>query len=337
MGVYHLMGLGLSPGAITGPLSYLGHRYQRWNVDDQAFFARSGEVKQRQSGEKVGDVQALILFTTREVLTSRDEATGQEMLSHEYVENAPGRTATGPKRPSTPMKTALRELLGKIWPAISGGRTDGSIFWCEVDRRDIKSSFERIAQVIVALSDTGQQGKEKWVNLTGGTNIINLALELAANLSGEVARVYYVQAANQEAEKCVYHTAENGYWVELPVMPLALSRVSQAILEVVAQFEPLLLSEIYSRLKSHPDYGVLVYNVEREEDLLTSYVSPMWTQGLLVNDGEKTGPYKIGPQWGVVQPYQTVLEKARMQKLTIEQLAAQESWIEYEALTLKGQ
>lgn len=32
MGTYHLMGLGRSPGAVIGPLTYLAHRYQRWNV-----------------------------------------------------------------------------------------------------------------------------------------------------------------------------------------------------------------------------------------------------------------------------------------------------------------
>ncbi len=41
MGVYHLMGLGRSLGTVIGPLTYLAHRYQRWNADDRCFFARS--------------------------------------------------------------------------------------------------------------------------------------------------------------------------------------------------------------------------------------------------------------------------------------------------------
>jgi hypothetical protein len=59
MGVYHLMGLGRSPGTVIGPLTYLAHRYERWNAHDQRFFARSGEVRQRQAGEKVGAVSQL--------------------------------------------------------------------------------------------------------------------------------------------------------------------------------------------------------------------------------------------------------------------------------------
>ena len=200
MGVYHLMGLGRSPGAITGPISYLAHRYQRWNEEDRAFFARSGEVRQREAGEKVGDVQALVLFTTREVLNG-------EVLAYEFVENPPGRIATGPKQPRQPMKEVLRQLLRREWPAISGGRPFGTIFWCEVDRRDIRTTYERVIRVVAALSGVGGQGHEMWGNLTGGNNVINFALELAATLSGAVARLYYVQAANPDAEKCVrfYH------------------------------------------------------------------------------------------------------------------------------------
>jgi HTH-type transcriptional regulator/antitoxin HipB len=61
MGVYHLMGLGRSAGAITAPLSYLAHRFTRWNHYDQNFFARSGEAVQREQSQKVGDIQSIVL------------------------------------------------------------------------------------------------------------------------------------------------------------------------------------------------------------------------------------------------------------------------------------
>jgi hypothetical protein len=91
MGVYHLMGLGRSAGTVIGPLTYLAHRYNRWNADDQRFFARSGEVRQRQAGQKVGDVQALVLFTTPEVLSG-------QVAAFDYVDNPPGKIATGPQK-----------------------------------------------------------------------------------------------------------------------------------------------------------------------------------------------------------------------------------------------
>ncbi len=140
MATYHLIALGLSPGAVTGPITYLAHRYQRWSADDQRFFARSGEARQREAGEKVGDIQALVLFTTKEVL-------GGEIPAFNFVDNPPGRIAKGPVRERKPMKEVLRGLLRREWPAISGGRPQGAVFWCEVDRRDIRTTYERIIQV----------------------------------------------------------------------------------------------------------------------------------------------------------------------------------------------
>ncbi len=319
MGVYHLMGLGLSPGAVTGPLTYLAHRYQRWNADDQRFFARSGEVRQRQAGDKVGDVQALVLFTTREVLNG-------EVPALEYVYNSPGRVTAGPLQGRKPMKDVLRKLLRCEWPAISGGRSYGTIFWCEVDRRDIRTTYERVIRVVMALAGVGGQGKEMWVNLTGGNNVINLALELAATLSGEVARLYYVQAENQAAEKCVRFTAEDGYWVELPVMPLALGRLSQAIIDLLTQYGPLTLEDLYSTLRN--DYWDLSRGVTSEEVLRDAYLSPLWKQGLIA---EANGGYIVGPQWELIRPYQQLLQEAKNEGLTIKNLT-EGPWLKEEVI-----
>ncbi len=324
MGVYHLMGLGRSPGTVIGPLTYLAHRYTRWNADDQRFFARSGEARQRQAGEKVGDVQAIVLFTTREVLDGK-------VLAFDYVDNPPGRIAKGPEVKGGPMKEVLHALLRREWPAISGGRREGTLFWCEVDRRDIRSTYERVVRVVAALAGVGGQGKEMWANLTGGNNVINAALELAAMLSGNVARLYYVQAENQDAEKCVRYTAEDGYWVDLPVMPLAISRVTRATLDLLDPPKPISAKELYGRLLEHPEHWNLIRGVAFKtfEEV---YLKPMWKQGLIAESG---GGYIVGPQWELVRPYQEVLEKARQDERTIEKLAQDESsWLEREDLSI---
>ena len=323
MGVYHLMGLGRSPGTVTGPLSYLTHRYQRWNADDEQFFAHSGERNHRARGEKVGDVQALVLYTTREVLTG-------EMLAYGYTDNPPGRITQEPQQEGGPMRDVPRRLLKREWPGIAGGRTDGSVFWCEIDRRDIRNVYDRVVQVMTALAEVGGQGKEMWINLTGGNNVINFALELTANLSGEVARLYYVQAENQAAERCVRFTAQNGYWVELPVMPLALGRLTLAILEMLAQ-EPMSAAELYSWTCNR--YWDLMRGLDSRAVLVEEYLKPMWKQGLI---SETEEGYITGPQWELIRPYQERLEEARRMPLTIEQLARQESWIERETIHLEG-
>lgn len=323
MGVYHLMGLGCSPGTVTGPLSYLARRYQRWNEDDAQFFARSGEREHRRRGEKVGDVQALVLFTTREVLTS-------ELPAYGYTDNPAGRITTEPQKEGGPMKDVLRRLLQREWPAIAKGRTKGSLFWCEIDRRDIRNVYDRVVQVVTALAGVGGQGHEMWINLTGGNNVTNLALELAANLSGAVARLYYVQAENRDAERCVRFTAKNGYWVELPVMPLALGRLTLAILEMLSQ-EPMDASTIFSR--SCSQYYDLMRGVDSEETLMEEYLTPMWKQGLIA---ETEGGYAIGPQWLLIRPYQERLEEARQASVTIEKLARKEPWMEREEIDLEA-
>lgn len=323
MGVYHLMGLGRSVGVVTGPLTYLAHRYQRWNADDRHFFARSGEMTQRQHGEKVGDVQGLVLFTSREVLEGKTHAFG-------FVDNPPGRVAKGPGQKGGPIKDVLCKLLRCEWPAISGGRRAGTIFWCEVDRRDIHRTYERVAQVVAALAGVGGQGKEVWANLTGGNNVINIALELTAMLSGDVARLYYVQAENPDAEKCVRYTAENGYWVELPVMPLTLGSLSQIIIQLLAEKGPMELGYLYSILRN--DYWDLTRGVESEGILRDQYLAPLWRQGLVA---ETANGYIVGSQWELIRPYQESLQLARQAGLSIERLAQQEAWITRYEVVLK--
>lgn len=321
MGVYHLMGLGLSPGTVIGPLTYLAHRYQRWNNDDQRFFARSGEARQRASNAKVGDVQAIVLFTTSEVLQGKTPADP-------FVDNRPGYTDVGPEQPSQPMKDALRGLLSREWPAISSGRKEGAIFWCEVDRRDIRTTYERVIHVVAALAGVGGQGKEMWANLTGGNNVINVALQLAAVLSGDIARLYYVQAENQDAKKCVRFTSEDGYWVDLPVMPLALGRVSRAILDLIEQKRSLSDLDLYSHLLQHETYWNLIQGISLEV-FRDSYLTPLWKQGLITEEDSK---YVVGPQWEFIRPYEDLLRRARDADLTIESLAQNKSWLEKEEL-----
>jgi hypothetical protein len=324
MGVYHLMGLGRSPGAVIGPLSYLAHRYQRWTAEDQCFFSRSGETALRQQGAKVGDAQSLVFFTTKEVIRGM-------VHTYDYILNPPGRICEGPKETGRPMKEALRNLLKKDWPKVAGGRQSGTVFWCEVDRRDTRSTYARIAQVVAALAGVGGEGKEMWVNLTGGNNVINFALQLVATLSGAVARLYYVQADNPTAEKCVRFTAENGYWVDLPVMPLALSPITLAVLELLSETGPLSSSDLFGRLCQHQSHWNLCQGVSPEA-FREMYLTTIWKQGLIEETPEGN---VIGRQWELIQPYEEDLKHAREVGLTIEELVRQVDWIEREEIPLQ--
>jgi hypothetical protein len=331
MGVYHLMGLGLSPGAITGPISYLAELYNNWEDEGRYFFSGSGEEEQRKKGEKVGDIQAIVLFATKEVIDGQDK----KFYADKYVKNRLGQIDTKEEK-SKPMREVLEFLLQEEWLKISGGRNNGYVFWCEVDRRNFEETFKRIAQVVASLAKgTGQQGKEIWMNLTGGNNVINFALELAANLSGEIGRLYYVQAANENAEKCVRYTNKESYWVELPAIPLAMSDLTRAVLDILSKQEYLGSHEIHSRLCSDNDYCYLCQNISAQ-DFKEKYLKSLWKQGLISVVNEKCS---VGSQWKLIQQYEQimkeVLDKADRERLTIEKLVEQEDWITRQEITLK--
>jgi hypothetical protein len=170
-----------------------------------------------------------------------------------------------------------------------------------------------------------------WVNLTGGNNVINFALQLVATLSGAVARLYYVQAENPTAEKCVRFTAENGYWVDLPVMPLALSRITLAVLELLSETGPLSSSDLFGRLCQHQSHWHLCQGVSPEA-FREMYLTTIWKQGLIEETPEGN---VIGRQWELIQPYEEDLQHAREAKLTIEGLVRQMDWIEREEIPLQ--
>jgi hypothetical protein len=330
MGVYHLMGLGLSPGAVTGPISYLAHCYQRGNSEDLEFFARSGEADQKP--EEKGDIQGIVIFTTKEVLEGSD--TQDDLY---YVENRSGTIAKKPKTPlRMPMQSQLKDLLKEDWSKIRGKnhkREKGDIFWCEVDLRNTELTYDRIIKVVAALDNPGKRGKEVWSNLTGGNNVINFALQLAATLSSAIARLYYVQAINEDAEKCVRFTAKNGYWVELPVIPLVLSPLIEEVIKIVGN-EPLNYSDIYSRLKQSSSQWELLGQVPDAEEFNQRYLLPMWKPGIIQTVRQDV--YTVGSQWKLIQKYKEKFEAAKTTGLNIDDLArdATEQWINKEEINL---
>lgn len=335
MGVYHLMGLGLSPGAVTGPISYLAHRYQRGNPEDLKFFDRSGEAGQ--APEEKGDIQGIVIFTTKEVLEGSD--TQDDLY---YVENRSGTVAKRPHTPlNLPMQPQLKDLLKKDWSNIRGKqhkREKGDIFWCEVDLRNTELTYDRIIKVVAALDNPGRRGKEVWSNLTGGNNVINFALQLASTLSSTIGRLYYVQAINEDAEKCVRFTSsldrdKDDYWVDLPVIPLVLSPLIEEVIKIVGN-EPLHYRDIYSRLMQSSSQWELLGQVPDAEEFNQRYLLPMWKPGIIKTVDKDV--YTVGSQWELIQKYKEKCEKAKKTGLNIDDLAkdAKEEWINKEEINL---
>ncbi len=323
MGVFHFVGLGRSPGAVTVALSYLASRYQRWDESDRAFFATSGEVGQT---AKPGDVQALVLFTTPEV---RQGA----VLAQPYIDNQAGFSRGKEVPEGQPMREALTGVLRSDLPQLSGGRPAVAVYWCDYDRSRPTQTFERVARALLAAKPSGKLGKEVWVNLTGGTNVLNSAFDLAASLTGVPARMYYVLADNI---RCVRHTlpgdklgvaGSDRLWVELPIVNAALSPQHLMILLELPNKPPgYLISDLYSRLKG---YGEPFEHVESPEQLNLQYLVQLRSQRLATLD-EAQGRVCVGPQWEVLARYYESIPApvgtSDPEDVTLDELAGREDW-----------
>ncbi|HXH13091.1 MAG TPA: hypothetical protein VNP04_25380 [Alphaproteobacteria bacterium] len=328
MGVYHFMGLGRSVGAVTAAVSYLAARYQRYDVNDEEFFALSGEVSQ--SGKR-GDMQALIVFTTPEVREGKPNG-----LCYEYIANPLGQRH-GPTKKDEPMAIALRALLRPDLPILSGGRSTLDMYWCEIERTDLAVAFERVAYVLAAAKPSGEVGKEVWVNLTGGSNIVNMALQLAAALSGKASRLYYLQADENKLARpplalTDIGTEQDRFWVELPLIYLAFDAKHRAILEELQTLaRPITEGDLLSRLKGGPFWQE--FQSTEPQRFRRDYLIPLHAQQLLQWQGDNL---QIGPRWHAVRQYYDVMTSITAeQPATLAELAKSQPWFHEDPLPLR--
>lgn len=307
MGVYHFMGLGKSPGAVISAISYLADRYDRWNRSDEDFFSGSGSSK---AGERTkhGDIQAIVLFTTSEIIDSRYDG-----LSYDYVDNQPGQK-TGDKKRGNFLPKILRQFLAPELKRVTGSRREVSVYWCEIDRADPYLTFERIARVAYAAAAPGETGKEVWVNLTGGNNVVNLALQLAPSLVSRPPRIYYLLS---DDDRCLRHTITKSnlgneerdkFWVELPVIYLRLDGVAGLILDILEKSSvPLADDELLTRLKNHPTYWSETSEIDIQY-LRRAYLNRMAGAQLIKQLPDQKHVVTVGPQWEkVLKRYYSVI------------------------------
>jgi len=296
MGVYHFMGLGRSVGPVTAAVSYLAARYRRYDATDAEFFALSGE---REQAGKRGDAQALVLFTTPEVRQAQKDG-----LCLDYVCNPLG-PKVGPSHSNDPMPRALQTLLRADLAALAGGRREFDVYWCDVDRSDLGTTFERVARVLFAAKPPDKLGKEVWVNLTGGSNVVNMALQLATALSGAPARLYYLQADDIRLARPALPLVDLGslrdrFWVELPIVYLAFDAAHRQVLETLQTLSgPVAETELLARLKQGSSFSEMDQQALRRELLV-----PLRGQQLVL---WRDGHVQIGPRWNTFQRYYQVM------------------------------
>ena len=196
MTIYHLMGLGKSMGAVTGALSYLSERQK-----DADFMGAAATDP------------ALIIFTTKAIRCGE---------SLEAIPNSIGQTHPNPYK----HRPAKQWLIDVGQPDLTGfvANQPTPLYWCEVEYNQPEQGFERVARVLYTLSAQLQRPNDQiWINLTGGSNILNSALQLASAMLGVPARLYYL-SVDQSAQSYLrptldrrhIGTASDHYWIDLP-------------------------------------------------------------------------------------------------------------------------
>ena len=178
MGVFHLAGLGLNPGAVTVPLTHVYFLLRQAKEGDPEaieFFAHSGEAEERLRGKP----EALIIFTSREVISGGKQGDITDMLFHT-------------RKQKNALET-IRAYLSHLIRALElqedtfGKYGLRYLYAVEVKFDDFEDCYRKIY-----LTMKGLQDKEIHCNLIGGSNQINLSLMLAGSMTGVVGRMYYV-------------------------------------------------------------------------------------------------------------------------------------------------
>lgn len=339
MGVYHLAGLGRSIGAVTAAFSYLAARKELPDAATDPLFELSGEMGEDMATR--GAVEALVLFATREIVddTINCEAYEVNEAGRDRGREMPGGSFTRNLLPR--LKEEVRPLARREVDA--DGKPTGrlkplELYWCTYDDNAPVATFERVALVMRAASGgPGRVGKEFWVNLTAGRNIINGALQLAASLTGAPARMYYLLSTNT---RCIRHTVpqthlrteQDHFWVDLPVVYLDFSPVHWAILDALVSLGP-------SPLTLHELHSLLAQEVPDRATFIHGYLRPLSGQRLLVHEKDDHGRdvYYLGEGWARESRYLSALrqDEARPAPRSLSELASTyPEWFRHERLDL---
>ena len=168
MGIIHFTGLGKSPGAVTAGLSYLKNEFD--------------------SSEYGKIVEGVVIFTSQEIVNGSEEA--YRSVDNEYMTRNVRKTWT----------MGLKNSLEIVKSFLHREFDNGNFYVCTVDTNDFEECFETIAKALLKFHPRGKVGKHIWINLTGGTNVLNAALLQVAYLSGLIPVMYYTFVANMRED-----------------------------------------------------------------------------------------------------------------------------------------
>ncbi|WP_048152278.1 hypothetical protein [Thermococcus cleftensis] len=239
MGVYHVSGLGLSPGALTMPLTavyILQAAAQMGHNGARDFFRLSGEAGERSGSREKhpGMPEVVIVFDTPEAIDGKLRLTYDSRWF---------RGLSNMRQREEPIHRPIVKYLCRLWDCLEGLGVElkrpKHFYLVKVNRQDFDEVFDRATTLFY-----GIRRKEVWVNLIGGSNQINLALMIAGSYTMVPSRYYYVfqDAPLLEPgwlEKCprdeheVFKCANEilNRWNDLPPLNLGVGSILRSLLE----------------------------------------------------------------------------------------------------------
>ncbi|MEM2910497.1 MAG: hypothetical protein QXO01_05495 [Nitrososphaerota archaeon] len=167
MGIVHFAGLGRSPGAVTSGLCYL----------------KANEDKLRDEF-KGKIVESVVIFTSPEIAEGREMA--YDVVDNEYMRRAMRKS----------WKKNMRNSLKIVKMFLDEEFGEQKHFYIKVNVNDFSECFKVIAKALLKFHSPHEVGKHIWANITGGTNVLNLALTQVAYLSGFIPVLYYTFVAD---------------------------------------------------------------------------------------------------------------------------------------------
>lgn len=247
MGVWHLAGLGVNPGAVTAPLTYIYLLLKQSLLGDskaKEFFRYSGEAREALPGKP----EALIIFTSEAVI--RGEAQGNK-VEDRWFKTEKKRSAL--ETIKAYLKRLLEELENQKFRKFYQEKWIKYFYSISVNHEDFEDCFRKIAITINALKD-----KEIWINMVGGTNQINSALLSSSGLTSAAGTYYYVFQTNTsllhpDIEKPDFDNLRIAVpppsWHELPYFSLDMSQLYNRLKEVFSNRDKVNINEIKGILK----------------------------------------------------------------------------------------
>lgn len=236
MGVWHISGLGKSPGALTVPMTgiYLLLKAAEEDEDKACeFFETSGEWRQKE-GILRGFPEGIVIFTSREVIEKKFSRRSE--LKDRWFKNT-GKEISVPRVTCKFIRYLHRELFEQY--------DLPEIYYLAVDYRDFKKALPVIYHTVNALGTKG--GKELWANMVGGTNQINASILTAGSLSGAISRYYYyfeqdIDLLHPDLEKPKGRLSKGqidlllSKWFHLPIFDFGWGEVSNTINRLMEQY-----------------------------------------------------------------------------------------------------